>query len=59
MQTHFPKIEKLLRAAKGEGEAASDEALKCLWEDREVPGRNNGPTRSRETSLSGALEKIG
>jgi len=36
-QTDFSKIKKLLRVAKGEGDAASDEALKCLQENREVP----------------------
>jgi hypothetical protein len=36
-QTDFSKIKKLLRVAKGEEEAPSDEVLKCLQEDREVP----------------------
>jgi hypothetical protein len=36
-QTNFSKMEKLLRIAKGEGDAASDEVLKCLQQDREVP----------------------
>jgi hypothetical protein len=36
-QTDFSKITKLLRAAKGEGETASDEAVKCLQENRKVP----------------------
>jgi hypothetical protein len=36
-QTDFSKVKKFLRVAKGEEKATSDEVLKCLREDREVP----------------------
>ena|SRR5215472_7915059 len=36
-QTEKPMIKELLRKVEGEGQVDSDEVLKCLKEDREVP----------------------